>query len=834
MRAYPRSLFVLTAATGLTLLAMTLPAAGAENRRVISLDGTWNTTDGPMGQSPEKFEHNVPVPGLVDMAKPAFQEVGVPSKQREAFWYRRTFRVDGDIPAVATLKVHKAAFGTRVWLNGQAVGEHIPCFTPGYFDVHEPLKGGGSSNELLVRVGATREALPASIPTGHDFEKVRYIPGIYDSVELILSGAPSIVRVQAAPDLPARAVRVATTVRAANAPADAKLALAVREAKSGKVVGTVTTEAIHLEAADEKTIDARIAIEDCHLWSPEDPFLYELEASTGADAMRTRFGMRSFGFDKATGRAVLNGQPYFLRGTNVCIFRFFEEPLRGDKPWREEWVRKLHRAFRSMHWNSIRYCIGFPPEMWYRIADEEGLLIQDEFPIWHGAKWPEELNAGELIKEYTEWMQEHWNHPCVAIWDAQNETVTTETGKAIAAVRKLDLSSRPWDNGYAVPDAPTDSYESHPYVFNNPSFRLSGMPRLSSKHWGSVRPNTGGNPMILNEYGWLWLNRDGTPTTLTTKVYENLVGPDTTPAQRQTLYARYLAALTEYWRCSRRFAGVLHFCGLTYSRPGGQTCDNFADLETLAFEPNFGRYVRDAFAPVGVMLDEWADELPAGEKHEFRVVAINDLPETQKATVTLRLMAGDKPVFEASQPGEIPALGKISLAFGPALSIASGKYQAIAELRRAGTEPVRSYRDFEVLTPEQRQARRGIPVVKVTASSVVTVNGESFPAENVIDGDLNTRWSSEFADPQWIALDLGAPKSMSRVELIWEAAYGKAYAIQVSTDGQTWKDVYSTKSSRGNRDEVRFPAATARYIRLNGTKRATQFGYSLWEFRVFP
>ena len=68
----------------------------------------------------------------------------------------------------------------------------------------------------------------------------------------------------------------------------------------------------------------------------------------------------------------------------MTLYRFFEDPQCGDHPWREDWVRRLHRAFKGMHWNSLRYCIGFPPEMWYRIADEEGILIQDEFPIWHG------------------------------------------------------------------------------------------------------------------------------------------------------------------------------------------------------------------------------------------------------------------------------------------------------------------------------------------------------------------------------------------------------------------------------------------------------------------
>ena len=83
------------------------------------------------------------------------------------------------------------------------------------------------------------------------------------------------------------------------------------------------------------------------------------------------------------------------------------------------------------------------------------------------------------MKEYTEWMRERWNHPCVVIWDGQNETVTSETGKAIRAVRHLDLSGRPWDNGWSQPQAPTDCVEAHPYAFGWAIFRFAdfaGMP----------------------------------------------------------------------------------------------------------------------------------------------------------------------------------------------------------------------------------------------------------------------------------------------------------------------------------------------------------------------
>ena len=90
-------------------------------------------------------------------------------------------------------------FGTRVFLNGTLLGDHLPSFTPGYFDARPALKTG--ENEILIRVGADRDAVGRAYPDGFDFEKERYIPGIFDSVQLILSGTPHFVSVQSAPDV---------------------------------------------------------------------------------------------------------------------------------------------------------------------------------------------------------------------------------------------------------------------------------------------------------------------------------------------------------------------------------------------------------------------------------------------------------------------------------------------------------------------------------------------------------------------------------------------------------------------------------------------------------
>jgi hypothetical protein len=84
------------------------------------------------------------------------------------------------------------------------------------------------------------------------------------------------------------------------------------------------------------------------------------------------------------------------------------------------------------------------------------------------------------------------------------------------------------------------------------------------------------------------------------------------------------------------------------------------------------------------------------------------------------------------------------------------------------------------------------------------------------------------------AIDLGLEMKITSVKLLWEAAYGKAYSIEVSGDGKTWKEVYKTDKGDGGTDEIKVTTTAARWIRMTGTKRGTQYGYSLWEFKVFP
>jgi len=514
---------------------------------------------------------------------------------------------------------------------------------------------------------------------------------------LILSGTPHLARVQVVPDVDKRSVTIHAWLPVAGTPAAAKLKFRVREARSGQLAGEAECEVSPSGDGAECHGQATIELRGCRLWSPEDPFLYEAEASSEGDVLTTRFGMRSFQLDPATGRALLNGKTYFMRGSNVTLYRFFEDPQRGDKPWRDEWVRRLHQQFRTMHWNSLRYCIGFPPEAWYRIADEEGFLIQDEFPIWNMHPKAGDFDSNELAQEYREWLQERWNHPCVVIWDACNETTAKAgTAAAIEQVRALDLSNRPWDNGWAPPRLAGDVFESHPYHFIDSTYKLANLAEDSAVPTGNTVPNAANNPVIINEYGWLWLNRDGTPTTLTRELYTNLLGPDSTTAQRRHLYARYLAAETEFWRGHRTAAGVLHFCALAYSRPDGQTSDHWQDLEQLTWEPEFYTYVRDAFAPVGLMIDAWAADYPAAKPQQFPVVVINDLYQAWQGSLRLRLRCAGQTLQEKSLPCKVGALGDTKLSFTIDIPAKPGTYQLEAALIKPDSEVVRSLRDFQV------------------------------------------------------------------------------------------------------------------------------------------
>ena len=148
------------------------------------------------------------------------------------------------------------------------------------------------------------------------------------------------------------------------------------------------------------------------------------------------------------------------------------------------------------------------------------------------------------------------------------------------------------------------------------------------------------------------------------------------------------------------------------------------------------------------------------------------------------------------------------------------------------------------LTATNRTSVRTIPAAPAglrylsftaTASaSSVEANLDRLAAHNVNDGDLTTRWASNYSDNQWVQLELAEPAEVASVRLFWEQACTSSYRIQVSNDGTSWRDAAAVDQSNCKDDTVALDSPDpVKFVRMQGTKRATGFGYSLYEFWAF-
>ncbi|MFD6444370.1 discoidin domain-containing protein [Promicromonospora sp. NPDC060204] len=117
----------------------------------------------------------------------------------------------------------------------------------------------------------------------------------------------------------------------------------------------------------------------------------------------------------------------------------------------------------------------------------------------------------------------------------------------------------------------------------------------------------------------------------------------------------------------------------------------------------------------------------------------------------------------------------------------------------------------------------------VTTSSI---DDPTRTGDKAVDGNAGTRWGSQWSEPEWIAVDLGAEYDLSRVVIDWETAYASGYEIQTSPDGETWTTVHTVTDGDGFFDEIDL-SGTARHVRLYATERATQWGFSLYELEVY-
>ncbi|ACY17278.1 discoidin domain-containing protein [Haliangium ochraceum] len=124
-----------------------------------------------------------------------------------------------------------------------------------------------------------------------------------------------------------------------------------------------------------------------------------------------------------------------------------------------------------------------------------------------------------------------------------------------------------------------------------------------------------------------------------------------------------------------------------------------------------------------------------------------------------------------------------------------------------------------------------------TAAATLSIAGaaaSSGAAAFAVDGNLGTRWESSFADPQWIRFDLGSAQELGSIELVWETANASNYTVEGSNDDTNWTTLATqTGMAAGERTDTVALAGNFRYVRVHGTARTTEYGYSLWEATLY-
>jgi len=244
--------------------------------------------------------------------------------------------------------------------------------------------------------------------------------------------------------------------------------------------------------------------------------------------------------------------------------------------------------------------------------------------------------------------------------------------------------------------------------------------------------------------------------------------------------------------------------------------------------------VRDAFAPISVMLDFWRERQPVGRLLNVDVSLINDLYENWRGEIWLLQLRGDAPVVEQVQPAEVPALGASRRTFVIPLPDEPGAYRLEAALPDSPRGPVRSLRDLRLVSAAQFDAEENLAFqCNATASSWQIWEGRALEAGLAVDGVEETHWSSRLGASHWLAVDLGRTCRVSRATIIWGRSCPGSCALDVGPDGRTWTEVHRVESCSNEADRLEFGSTEARWVRLRCTPRQPGGRVDVRELEVY-
>ena len=453
-----------------------------------SLNGLWDyavvEADAPQ---PKEWDGQILVPFCIESS---LSGVGRRVSAEEALWYSTTFKVPSDWKKQRVMLNFGAVdWAADVYVNDQLAGHHTGGYTAFSFDVTPYLKGRGRQRLTVKVLDATNCGEQPSGKQVTNPSGIWYTPvtGIWQSVWIEPVRTAAVTSYLAVPDIDAGTVDV--TVFADGATEKDLVEIRLREGYSPEKPGK-TPAVASASVAPGKPV--RLTVTDPKLWSPESPFLYEMEIQLkqgkkvvdevrGYTALRkTSEVVDAAGFK----RMGLNNEPYFQYG-----------PL--DQGW---WPDGLYTAptdealkfdlvkTKDFGFNMIRKHIKIEPARWYYWADVLGIVIWQDMPSiggtrgghWEQWKWasPEDdRNMTETAKAtyYKEWgeiIAQLRNHPSIVAWVPFNESWSQfDTEKVVEFTRSCDptrlINSASGGNSYPVGDI----FDSHNYP--NPQMKFT-------------------------------------------------------------------------------------------------------------------------------------------------------------------------------------------------------------------------------------------------------------------------------------------------------------------------------------------------------------------------
>ncbi len=693
-----------------------------KSRNTFSLNGTWEITGGEGITIPGDFSSTVPVPAVVDMAVPAYDW-----EKFNYHWYRAFFSIDKlSLSDFIFLNIEQSMFGTDVWLNGHHLGGSISCYTSHEYLLNEFLRNNGANdaNELIVRVGS-RSTLPPESAVGRDQEKEIYTPGIWGDVSLVCVGGARVTLVQVIPHIETSIAEVRAWIQNLEYKRESVLVSArIFGKRSGEAVSPILDSVLSIEDHGTAQVIFHIPIDSVQLWSPEHPFLYEVELAvqegkTEIDGIRTTFGMREF---KIVGSDFyLNVNKILLRGSNIAFHRFLSDKQRNLLPWNEAWIKKALIDIPKEHnFNFFRNHLGQMYNKWYDIADEHGMLIQNEWQFWGVTG-----SDTQIRKEFTEWLHDNWNHPSIIIWDPLNEsTDDTVRHEIVPEMKKLD-PTRPWES--------VDFLEEHPYIYS------LGMV-LNDRKFGFARSlDEIGNlpvPSMVNEFLWWWFNDQWEPTVLTTMIVKRWMGKEYTKDDIIAHQSFLAQELIELFR-RMRINAIQPFVYI--SNNDGPTAHWFlGDIKDLQPKPLL-KAIKNAFSPFGVSIELWDRHFFVNEKRLIRFFVFNDSSIIRRGLLVVGVKSSDGQWISKKELSlEVQSVSDTIVTEEILFPGSPGECSLCAELKENGSIVATSSKITHTFqTPSAPKLNKSIIVIDPSKEIEGYLSERGIPIQDINNGKMN-------------------------------------------------------------------------------------------------